>query len=746
MLTRPVADARILTATVLLVLAAGTLVMTTEPAAAVSNCPTVNSKTGAVSPAPKPGVNWHFCDLARADLSGADLTGANLSNDALVAANLTGADLSGANLIYSGLLQADLTNADLTNANLNFDDLRSTTVTGAKLAGASLQSVRSGSLTGAPLSLPAHWTVADGFLIGPTAELGNANLTGADLAGDDLTGADLSASVLTGANLSGTVLAQVNLAAVQSGGVSGTPASLPANWILLGGNLIGPGANLAGANLAGLNLAAADLSGVSSGGITGIPASLPPGWSLAVGYLVGPQATLDFAKLASADLSGLDLAGADLAGADLTGADLAGANLSGADAYQGTFANANVTSANLTKVTLFKASMVGADLARANLTDAQVENCALAGSNLSAANFTGATISAVSSGGITGVPSVLPRGWSLRDGFLIGFAADLTNADLTGADLTRTDLRYATLTGVKLAGTRLAGANLLGVTSGKVTGVPASLPAHWQLRRGFLIGPGAFLFGADFSGAKLAGDLESIQGDQASFTSANLTGADLAGAELCNSYLNNANLSHADLRGACLNPADLVGVIWSDTTCPDGSNSNSHHNGCLSALTPAGPVAKPAVASGRRGTKPWYVTPVTVDWNWSGSGLINSQDCQRRSTTHGSGAAITLTASCTNMATAGSATDSFTISVDLTRPRVSVTGVREGHTYRRGHVPRAGCRSRDRISGIAVVARLKVTTTGKHGLGVFVATCAGAVSGAGAHQEQPARVRYTVIR
>lgn len=434
-------------------------------------------------------------------------------------------------------------------------------------------------------------------------------------------------------------------------------------------------------------------------------------------------------------------------GADLTGADLTGANLSGVDAYQGTFANANVTGADMTKMDLLFTSLTGADLAHANLTDAQVENSALAGSTLSGANFTGADITAVSSGGIKGVPSVLPAGWSLRDGFLIGASANLANADLTGADLTKTDLRYAILTGAKLAGTKLAQASVLGVISGMITGIPASLPAHWQLRRGFLIGPGADLIAADFSGAKLAGaDLESIQGAQANFTSANLTGTDLAGAALCGGYLNNANLSHADLRGACLTATYLVGVTWSDTTCPDGSNSNSHHNGCLRALTPAGPLARPTVASGRRGTKPWYVTAVTVGWNWSGSGLTSPQNCQRRSTTHGSGVAITLAASCFSLATVGKGSASFTVSVDLTTPVVSVTGVLNGHTYRRGHVPPAGCRSRDRISGIAVFAKLKVTTTGKHGLGVFIATCSGAVSRAGTHQPRPVRVRYTVIR
>jgi hypothetical protein len=49
------------------------------PAAASGTCPTVNSVTGAVSPAPAPGVTWQGCVLANANLSGSDLTGANLA-------------------------------------------------------------------------------------------------------------------------------------------------------------------------------------------------------------------------------------------------------------------------------------------------------------------------------------------------------------------------------------------------------------------------------------------------------------------------------------------------------------------------------------------------------------------------------------------------------------------------------------------------------------------------------------------
>jgi phospholipase C len=62
---------------------------------------------------------------------------------------------------------------------------------------------------------------------------------------------------------------------------------------------------------------------------------------------------------------------------------------------------------------------------------------------------------------------------------------------------------------------------------------------------------GAFLYGTDLHGAKLQG--------------VNLQGADLT----------NANLSGATLKGANTNRA-----VWSNTTCPDGTNSNADGGSC----------------------------------------------------------------------------------------------------------------------------------------------------------------------
>jgi len=78
--------------------------------------------------------------------------------------------------------------------------------------------------------------------------------------------------------------------------------------------------------------------------------------------------------------------------------------------------------------------------------------------------------------------------------------------------------------------------------------------------------PGANLSRANLSGAYL--------------TRANLTGANLAGANLKNANLTSADLTRATLTGAITSGATFKGAVWSNTICPDGTNSDTHSNTC----------------------------------------------------------------------------------------------------------------------------------------------------------------------
>ena len=76
----------------------------------------------------------------------------------------------------------------------------------------------------------------------------------------------------------------------------------------------------------------------------------------------------------------------------------------------------------------------------------------------------------------------------------------------------------------------------------------------------------------------------------ANIRGANLNAGELAGAFLVNAILQGSNLNNADLAGALLNGANLEGanlhgtdlthVVWSNPTCPDGTNSDDNGGAC----------------------------------------------------------------------------------------------------------------------------------------------------------------------
>lgn len=93
--------------------------------------------------------------------------------------------------------------------------------------------------------------------------------------------------------------------------------------------------------------------------------------------------------------------------------------------------------------------------------------------------------------------------------------------------------------------------------------------------------------GAKFNNAKMQG---------VDFTGAILSGADFTNTDLSPFTLQDppyptpsqtniytyTNFTNADLTGAIgMASANVTGVIWSNTTCPDGSNSDSNGNTCL---------------------------------------------------------------------------------------------------------------------------------------------------------------------
>jgi uncharacterized protein YjbI with pentapeptide repeats len=218
------------------------------------------------------------------------------------------------NLQGCHLSRHKFTGADLANSDLSGTDLSDATLVGTNLSSANLSSA---DLTGADL-------------IG--ADLNSADLTDTDLSGADLSGVDLTGATLTGANLQN----------VSSGDITGTPTALPANWIMVDGYLIGPGADLAGAELALSDMSLVDLSGANLS-----------------------AADLSNAAIQHSNLADADLAAADLDNVDMNDDTMTDADLSGAHIGTGGITNSNLKGADLSDINLN-----GSDISYDNLTNA----------------------------------------------------------------------------------------------------------------------------------------------------------------------------------------------------------------------------------------------------------------------------------------------------------------------------------------------------------------------------------------
>jgi hypothetical protein len=88
---------------------------------------------------------------------------------------------------------------------------------------------------------------------------------------------------------------------------------------------------------------------------------------------------------------------------------------------------------------------------------------------------------------------------------------------------------------------------------------------------------GCNLHGLDLSNAILAGaDLSSgTDLSNANLNEANLVNANLSFANLSGANLNQVDLTGANLTGAITTGANFNQVTWSNTTCPDGTNSSA---------------------------------------------------------------------------------------------------------------------------------------------------------------------------
>ncbi len=163
-----------------------------------------------------------------------------------------------------------------------------------------------------------------------------------------------------------------------------------------------------------------------------------------------------------------------------------------------------------------------------------------------------------SPGNISCVPVKFPYNCSR-----ITSGANLSGCDLQGRDLQYHDLSEVTLQDALLIDSNLESANLT-----------RAVLSNTNLSNTRLTG--ANFSGADLQNASFDGNLSLTQ---TNFSNANLQFADLSRTNLSNAILSGANLTDANLLNADLTGADVLGVTWSNTLCPNGTNSNSHPTG-----------------------------------------------------------------------------------------------------------------------------------------------------------------------
>lgn len=489
--------------------------------------------------------------LESGSLQGADLSGADMTGMVVIGTRTTGIAKAPATLpagfvavgpenaialVGPGAL---ITGADLTGLDISAADLTGTITWDT-----------SGGIK-APAKLPAGAKVITikgtsgqqlpGLLAGPGVTLQNVP-----------TGADLSSANLTGANLRGVggslVLSKANL----------TNANL--------GDAIVSAWTLTGATVTGAVLGAVRFSGnpTITGGLVGTPASLPNGVKLVKGYLVGPSLSL-----AKADLSKADLSGVSLLGADLAGAKLAGANLSLSATVQTIGTPASLPSAGWK---LLNGNLFGpyADLSRyAYLVDGDsLAGADLTGTDLTRVNFGNDTVT-----GPLAAPPLIPLASHVTAGkFMVGPGDNLAKADLSGLNLRNANFSNLDLSGATVDKTVFP-VNLSSWVGAKLQGLKGTpvLPSGYVMLGGAVLGQGVDLSGLNLSKvdlAKLKTD-SSVRFDNAILAKANLSSVKAAGVSFWGANLSGANLTGGDFTGADMSftnvdSATLTNADWKD--------------------------------------------------------------------------------------------------------------------------------------------------------------------------------------
>ncbi|MBJ64803.1 MAG: hypothetical protein CMB55_08435 [Euryarchaeota archaeon] len=269
------------------------------------------------------GIEFYFVDFSGADLTNAIFSNSQMTNHNFQNVEAVGVDFSEAYIYMSDFSDSNLEGADFDQAIIGGTNVAGSSLIGATfnesqinnlygnsvdmrdvdLSSASLRYVGLLDLEACPSSLPVQWECIKQNLLGPTAQLFDA-----DLSNIDFGNANLTESALIGANLSNSNLENATLTSIFGSRVESCPMTTPSDWSCVKNNLIGPSVNLRN-----VDLADTDLSGLN--------------------------------------LSDVDIVLSDLSGANFTNSDLSDALFGGNKVNNSIFLNTNLS--NFTGVALF---------------------------------------------------------------------------------------------------------------------------------------------------------------------------------------------------------------------------------------------------------------------------------------------------------------------------------------------------------------------------------------------------------
>ena len=356
------------------------------------------------------------------------------------------------------------------------------------------------------------------------------------------------------------------------------------------GNANFNGVNFSNADISGTNLSSASLSGIAirSGDLYYSNTTVMPS-----GYRIAKPTSTLLSNPAFITGPNIDLSGVDASDVNFEQSNVTGMNFTNARFFNVKSGGLTVNSGQSQPILPSNYSIVNGYFVGpfVNLTQANLSNSTLTNSNLTGANFTDASIIGVTSGGITTTATinnvtytqnpVLPSGYGLTRGYIIGPSMNFINTDLSGVDFTNANL----------SGTNFTNANLTYIISGNTNSSTSTiLPINYSFLSGFIVGPKVNLSSKNLSNVQFNGS--AIQGLTLSgslFIGSNFTGADFSGAILDGVDFTNAVFTNTTSRNIPqptipirsfqspeVNTTGLVALYRLDNNSIDASPNQNH--------------------------------------------------------------------------------------------------------------------------------------------------------------------------